>query len=147
MKHNFTLSLVIQISANPILPLFRKSKGIKDSVRSIQDIYIYDYCHISRRNAKQKTANNKTSISYSFENVDKFHSFSVNFSKVSKNGFCTFKVFIASANPPIPADSLKWSSKEWKVRKSMKEGGKKGKRKGKKKEGGKRKKKMVKERA
>lgn len=62
MKHNFTLSLIIQISANPILPLFRKE--IKDSLRSIQDIY--DYYHISRRNTKQKTANNKTNISYLF---------------------------------------------------------------------------------
>lgn len=61
------------------------------------------------RNKKQQIIKQISHICFtpSFEIVDKFHSFSVNFSKVSKNGFCTFKVF-ASANPP-PFQPIHWN--------------------------------------
>lgn len=144
MKHNFTLSLVIQISANPILPLFRKSKGIKDSVRSIQDIYIYDYCHISRRNKKQQIIKQVSHIRLKM--LTSFTVLALIFPKFLKMVSALSK---SSSHRPIPHPSSRFIEMEFegvesaeKHERRRKEGQTKGEKKGrrkKKKENGERK--------
>lgn len=95
---------------------------------------------------KTRTTNNKIShiCILSFETMTSFIILTLIFPKFLKMALHFQSLHIDQLqSPTLPTDSLKWSSKEWKVRESMKEGGKKGKRKKKRK----RKKKMVKERA